>query len=74
VGIIAGLLAIAFGVLRVASTAVDLARRRFASGHFENEIGRLNSRQLRDVGLSPDRTAALKDNYASAEAQLGMVR
>jgi hypothetical protein len=34
----------------------------------------MNNRELRHIGLSPTRGSTLKNGYASAEVQLGMVR
>jgi uncharacterized protein YjiS (DUF1127 family) len=67
-------------VSSVAAIATDLARvtRRIATAIRDsfaaNTVDQMNDRQLQDVGLSPVRMRAPGQGYASAEAQLGMVR
>jgi hypothetical protein len=39
-----------------------------------NVSGQMNDRQMQDLGLSPRRMPAANTGFASAEAQLGMVR
>jgi hypothetical protein len=71
-------LQVAFAIVRRAATAADNVRRRFAAANRErvisNAIDQMNDRQLQDVGLSRPHKSILKDSYASAEAQLGIVR
>jgi hypothetical protein len=67
-----------FIALLNAAIAADVANRRLAAANrgdgISNMIGQMNDRQLQDVGLWPTRGSTLNDGYASAEAQLGMVR
>jgi hypothetical protein len=61
-----------------AAIVAGVASRRLAAANrgdgISNMIGQMNDRLLQDVGLWPTRRSNLKDGYASAEAQLGMVR
>jgi hypothetical protein len=65
-------------VLALVRLAADVSSRRLAAANrgdgISNVIGQMNDRQLQDVGLWPTRGSPLNDGYASAEAQLGMVR
>ena len=65
-------------VLALVRLAADVSSRRLAAANrgdgISNVIGQMNDRQLQDVGLSPTRGSTLSDSFASAEAQLGMVR
>ncbi len=75
--LINNLYGVAFAIARLAASAADVAGRRLAAanrGRALNVIGQMSDRQLQDVGLSPIRGSTLKNSYASAEAQLGMVR
>ena len=71
-------LGVVFAVVRLAAIAADVASRRLAAANrgdgISNVIGQMNDRQLQDVGLRPTRGSTLNEGYASAEAQLGMVR
>jgi hypothetical protein len=59
----------------IASNAARFARRIIAaSGATANTTGRMSDRELQDMGLSPTRIRALNVVFASAEAQLGVVR
>ena len=62
--------AIATEVTRFTRRIAAVIRNRATA----DAIGQMNSREFRDIGLSPTRGSTLKNGYASAEAQLGMVR
>ena len=76
--LINNLLGVVLALVRLAALAADVAGRRLAAANrgcgIFNVIDQMNDRQLQDVGLWPTRGSNLKDGYASAEAQLGMVR
>jgi hypothetical protein len=77
VRLINNLYGVVFAIVRLAAIAADVASRRLATanrGRASSAIGQMNDRQLQEVGLSPTRGSTLNDGYASAEAQLGMVR
>jgi hypothetical protein len=57
-----------FGVRLVAIAAAG------RDGAVVSVIGQMNDRQMQDLGLSPTRMPAANVGFASAEAQLGMVR
>jgi hypothetical protein len=73
-----GRVGVAFSVGRLVAIVADVVGQRIAAanrdGAIANVISQMNDRQLQDVGLSRARVPALKDGFASAEAQLGMVR
>ena len=61
------------------ATAVNRFARRIGAAirnraRTASAIGQMNDRQLQDIGLSPTPGSTLNDGFASAEAQLGMVR
>jgi hypothetical protein len=62
--------AIATGAARFTQRVVAAIRHRGIAG----TAGQMNDRELQDVGLSRLRVRATGDGFASAEAQLGMVR
>jgi hypothetical protein len=62
--------AIATGATRFIRRVAAAIRNRVIAG----AIGEMNDRELQDVGLSRLRVRAAGDGFASAEAQLGMVR
>jgi hypothetical protein len=62
--------AIATGATRFTRRAAAAIRNRVIAG----ATGEMNDRELQDVGLSRLRVRAVGDGFASAEAQLGMVR
>jgi uncharacterized protein YjiS (DUF1127 family) len=65
-------------ILLRAATAAGNVRRQFAAAKREraisNAIGHMNDRQLQDLGLSRPHKSIPKHSYATAIAQLGMVR
>jgi lysophospholipid acyltransferase (LPLAT)-like uncharacterized protein len=62
------------GRLKQAGGFEDTNHRGAASSVVPDAIGQMNNRELREIGLSLTRGSTLKNGYASAEAQLGMVR
>jgi hypothetical protein len=69
------LIGAAFSVVRLVAIAADVANQRIAAASGGGIIVNvMNDRQLQDLGLSPTHVQVLKDNFSSAEAQLGMVR
>jgi hypothetical protein len=61
-------------LVRFASFGVRLVAAAGRDGAIVSVIGQLNDRQMQDLGLSPTRVPAASAGFASAEAQLGMVR
>jgi hypothetical protein len=62
--------AIATGATRFTRRVAAAIRNHFIAG----ATGQMNDRELQDVGLSRLRVRAGGDGFASAEAQLGIVR
>jgi hypothetical protein len=61
----------------IATGATRFTRRVAAAIHnrvIAGATGEMNDRELQDVGLSRLRVRAAGDGFASAEAQLGIVR